>query len=74
MPDECAQFGWSALAKMLGKSKRSCMRRKAEMKAYGAILYTKKKSESGYMYDAMYFFPSIVKAYLIKKSLDDEII
>ena len=70
MAEECAQFGWTALAKMLGKSKRTLMRQKSEMKAFGAILYTKKRSKSGYVYDAMYFFPSIIKAYLIKKSIE----
>ena len=52
MAEECAQFGWTALAKMLGKSKRTLMRQKKEMKAFGAILYTKKRSKSGYIYNA----------------------
>ena len=30
MAEECAQFGWTALAKMLGKSKRTLMRQKKD--------------------------------------------
>ncbi len=37
MGEEVAQFGWDALACMLGKSKRTCMRSRAELKAAGAI-------------------------------------
>jgi len=72
MPEECAQFGWPALAKMLGVSKRTCMRRKKEMKETGAIMYTYKKNSAGVRYKAMYFFPSIVKAHLIKESTKNE--
>jgi len=73
MGEETAQFGWCALASMLGKSKRTCMRRKKELKNAGIILYTNKRNSSGYTYKAMYFFPAMVKAYLVRKSLKDEI-
>lgn len=73
MPEECAQFGWNALATMLGKSKRSCMRRKAELRSAGAIFYTTKINSVGRKYRAMFFFPSVIKAYLIQQSSKNEL-
>ena len=70
MPDseENAVFGWSALAKMLGKSKRACMRRRKEYLQGGVIHYTYKMNSAGGRYKAMFFFPSSVKSYLASKS------
>lgn len=73
MLEECAQFGWTTLAEMLGKSKRSCMRRKKELHESGAIFYTTRINSMGRKYKGMFFFPSLVKAYLIKKSERGEI-
>ena len=67
MPEECAVFGWVALARILGVSKRTCMRRKTELRSAGVILYMTRINSVGRRYKGMYFFPSILKAYLIKK-------
>ena len=72
MADEAAQFGWCKLAEMVGKSPRACMRRKRELKESGAILYTLKNNAYGRKYRAMYFFPSVVKSFIMRKSLENE--
>jgi len=69
MPEECAQFGWISLARMLGISKRSCMRRKKELQDAGAIFYMIRVNAMGRKYKGMFFFPSIIKAYLINQSI-----
>lgn len=68
MGEEVAQFGWKKLAELVGKSPRSCMRRKKPLQEAGAILYTLKMNNYGRKYRAMFFFPSIVKAYIIRNS------
>ena len=73
MADECAQFGWLKLAELVGKSPRACMRRKADLKASGVISYTTKINAVGRKYNAMFFFPSIVKAYIVRKSLENNL-
>ena len=71
MPDETAQFGWCKLAELVGKSPRACMRRKAALKSVGAIHYTMKRNSVGKMYKAMFFFPSVVKAFMVRTTLED---
>lgn len=73
MADECAQFGWLKLAELVGKSPRACMRRKAALKASGVIMYTIRNNNQGRKYRAMFFFPSLVKAFLVRQSSQGEI-
>jgi len=73
MPDETAQFGWLKLAELVGKSPRACMRRKGALKEAGAISYTLKTNAMGRKYRAMFFFPSVVKAFIIRNSLENKI-
>jgi len=68
MAEETAQFGWCKLAELVGKSPRACMRRKAALREAGAISYTYRKNTAGVKYKAMFFFPSLVKAFLIQQS------
>jgi hypothetical protein len=72
VPEETAQFGWDALAKMLGKSKRSCFRRRKMLIETGAISYTISKNRGGHTYKAMFFFGSIVKAQVIRWGMDGD--
>lgn len=73
MGEEVAQFGWQKLSELVGKSPRACMRRKAALKTAGAISYTTKINAVGRKYKAMFFFPSVVKAYIIRKSLENNL-
>ena len=72
MPEEIAQYGWCKLAELVGKSPRSCMRRKKKLKAAGVIHYTVRENAHGNRYKAMFFFPSLVKAFLVRASMEDE--
>jgi len=72
MAEETAQFGWRKLAELVGKSPRSCKRRRAALREAGAISYTVKINAVGRKYKAMFFFPSIVKAYIMRISLENK--
>jgi DNA-binding Lrp family transcriptional regulator len=72
MPEETAQFGWDALAKMLGKSKRNCQYRRKKLQDAGVISYTTALNSGGHPYRAMFFFSSVVKAYLARRSMEGE--
>jgi len=71
--EDCAQFGWAALAKMLGISKRSCMRRKNNLQEAGVIFFLVRGNARGRKYKGMFFFPSIIKAYLIKNTMEGKL-
>lgn len=70
--EEHAEFGWDTLAWMLSKSVRSLMRRRQELMDAGVIMYTLRRHPTGSKYRTMFFFPSIVKAYLIRKASKGE--
>lgn len=73
MAEDVAQFGWKALAEMLGKSTRTCMRRKKALRDAGCISYTMRRNAVGRKYRAMFFFPSIIKAYIVRQSIEGDI-
>lgn len=71
--NECAAFGWDTLARMLGKSKRSCMRLRPELIEAGVIFYTYKVIPTSTKQKFVGFFPSLLKVWLALKTAKSEI-
>jgi len=62
---ERAVEGWQALADMLGVNIRTIQRRKLELESSGVIFYMAKGRRKQKI---MMFFPSTVRAFIMKKT------
>lgn len=69
MSQEVAETGWISLAEMFGVSVRTMMRRKPELEAAGVIFY---RMDGAPPHKIMQYFPSLVKAWISKKSAKGE--
>ena len=69
--EEIAIKGWDSIARIFGVSKRSMIRRKDELKEAGAIFYMWRGVPPQRVVCA---FPSVLKAWISKKSAKDEML
>jgi len=65
---EHAKEGWKALAEYVGVSKRTLMRRRDELKSAGVIYYRIKIMQNGGKQRVMFWFPTAILSYFLKKS------
>lgn len=63
--------GWEEIANFFGWSRSKAIAKKDELKTFGAIFYTRKGNPPMLTVQA---FPSVLRAWTIKKSLKNEIL